>query len=134
MSFQLQLSGAEKAREIAERALKTIVIREEEAREVAERALKAIVIREEEAREIAERALKTIAIREEKEKLNVWIAMLNMENLYGSNDSLEEVFKRACQYNDAQEVHERLTGIYIKSGKTEVRLDLPASPYPSPRH
>lgn len=72
------------------------------------------------AREIAERALKTIAIREEKEKLNVWIAMLNMENAYGSNESLEKTFKRACQYNDAQDVHERLASIYIQSGKTEV--------------
>lgn len=74
----------------------------------------------EKAREIAERALKTIAIREEKEKLNVWIAMLNMENAYGNDESLEEVFKKACQYNDAQDVHEKLASIYIQSGKTEV--------------
>lgn len=75
----------------------------------------------EKAREIAERALKTIAIREEKEKLNVWIAILNMENAYGNDESLEETFKRACQYNDAQDVHEKLASIYIQSGKTEVR-------------
>lgn len=74
----------------------------------------------EKAREIAERALKTIAVREEKEKLNVWIAMLNMENAYGSDESLQETFKRACQYNDAQDVHERLASIYIQSGKAEV--------------
>jgi rRNA biogenesis protein RRP5 len=77
----------------------------------------------EKAREIAERALKTIALREGGEKLNMWIAMLNMENIYGSNDSLEEVFKRACQYNDAQAVHERLVSIYIQTGKTEVRFE-----------
>lgn len=73
----------------------------------------------EKAREISERALKTIAIREEKEKLNVWIAMLNMENAYGNDGSLEETFKRACQYNDAQDVHEKLASIYIQSGKIE---------------
>ena len=68
------------------------------------------------AREIAERALKTIHIREENEKMNVWIALLNLENTYGSDESLEEVFKRACQYNDSQEIHERLISIYIQSG------------------
>ena len=69
------------------------------------------------AREIAERALKTINMREETEKMNVWIALLNLENTYGSDESLEEVFKRACQYNDSQEIHERLISIYIQSGK-----------------
>lgn len=75
------------------------------------------------AREIAERALKMINIREEAEKLNVWIAYLNLENAYGTDETLEEVFKRACQYNDEQVVHERLTTIYIKTGKQDVSTD-----------
>lgn len=74
------------------------------------------------AREIAERALRTINIREETEKLNVWIALLNLENVYGSDEATEEVFKRACQYNDALEVHERLASIYIQSGKHSVSI------------
>ncbi|RPB10143.1 nucleic acid-binding protein [Morchella conica CCBAS932] len=78
----------------------------------------------EKAREIAERAIKTIDVREEKEKLNVWIAMLNMENAYGNDETLQETFKRACQYNDSQDVHERLASIYIQSGKTEKAGDL----------
>ena len=68
------------------------------------------------AREIAERALKTINIREETEKLNIWIGLLNLENTYGSDDSLDAIFKRACQYNDSQDIHERLISIYIQSG------------------
>lgn len=80
------------------------------------------------AREIADRALKTINIREEAEKLNVWTAYLNMENAYGTDETLDEVFKRACQYNDEQVVHERLTTIYIKTGKQEVYTA------PSPTH
>ena len=67
------------------------------------------------ARDIAERALKTIHIREEGEKLNVWIAMLNLENTYGNEDSLDAIFKRACQYNDSLEIHSRLASIYIQS-------------------
>ena len=76
------------------------------------------------AREIAERALKTIHIRESMEKMNVWIALLNLENTYGSDESLEEVFKRACQYNDSQEIHERLISIYIQSGKNSKAEEL----------
>jgi rRNA biogenesis protein RRP5 len=72
------------------------------------------------AREIAERAIQTINIREESEKMNVWIGLLNLENTYGSDDTIDEVFRRASQYNDAQEIHERLTSIYIQSGKNEV--------------
>lgn len=73
------------------------------------------------AREIAERALRTIHITETEEKMNVWIAWLNLENAYGTEEGLEEVFKRACQYNDAETMHERLTSIFIESGKIQVR-------------
>ena len=72
------------------------------------------------ARETAERAIKTINIREEAEKLNVWVALINLENTYGTDESLEEVFKRACQYNDSEETHERLISIYIQSAKNDV--------------
>ncbi|KAI4197457.1 MAG: hypothetical protein LQ350_005896 [Teloschistes chrysophthalmus] len=74
----------------------------------------------ERAREIGERALRTIHIREQDEKLNVWVAMLNLENTYGTDESLDEVFKRACQYCDSLDIHERLISIYIQSGKNEV--------------
>lgn len=67
------------------------------------------------ARETAERALRTIHMTEEGEKLNIWIAMLNLENTYGTDDSLDAVFKRACTYNDSLEMHQRLASIYIQS-------------------
>lgn len=38
----------------------------------------------EKARAIAKRALSTIDTKEEQEKLNVWTAFLNLENLYGT--------------------------------------------------
>ena len=76
------------------------------------------------AREIAERAIKTINIREETEKLNMWIGLLNLENAYGSDESVDAVFKRACQYNDSQEIHERLISIYIHSGHHSKADDL----------
>lgn len=72
------------------------------------------------AREVAERALKTINMREQEEKLNVWVALLNLENTYGSEESLKSIFERACQYNDSQDMHERLLSIYIQCGSNEV--------------
>lgn len=74
----------------------------------------------ERAREIAERALRTITIGQDSEKLNIWVALLNLENTYGDDDSIDELFKRACQYNDTQEIYERMTSIFIQSGKHEV--------------
>ncbi|PFH55955.1 hypothetical protein XA68_17330 [Ophiocordyceps unilateralis] len=71
------------------------------------------------AREVAERAIKTINVREEREKLNVWVAYLNLEVTYGSKGSVEGVFARACEYCDELEVHERLASIYIQSEKVK---------------
>ncbi|KAM5141017.1 protein RRP5 homolog isoform 2-T2 [Mantella aurantiaca] len=71
----------------------------------------------EQARAVAERALQTIYFREEQEKLNVWVAMLNMENTYGTEETLLKVFERAVQYNDPLKAFQHLVDIYIKSEK-----------------
>jgi rRNA biogenesis protein RRP5 len=75
----------------------------------------------EKAREIAKRALNTINFREEREKLNVWIALMNLENVYGNDDSLESVFKDAARHCEPKTVHLRLASILEESGKNEVR-------------
>uniref|UniRef100_A0A8C5QWE8 Protein RRP5 homolog n=1 Tax=Leptobrachium leishanense TaxID=445787 RepID=A0A8C5QWE8_9ANUR len=71
----------------------------------------------EKARAVAERALKTISFREEQEKLNVWVALLNLENMYGTEESLLKVFERAVQYNEPLKVFLQMADIYIKSEK-----------------
>ncbi|KAI0840658.1 nucleic acid-binding protein [Hypoxylon sp. FL0890] len=71
------------------------------------------------ARDVAERAVTTISSTEETEKLNAWIAYLNLEVRFGNEDSVEEVFKRACQVNDQQEVYQRLASIYIQEDKAD---------------
>ncbi|XP_005403867.1 PREDICTED: protein RRP5 homolog isoform X1 [Chinchilla lanigera] len=71
----------------------------------------------EKARAVAERALKTISFREEQEKLNVWVALLNLENMYGSPESLSKAFERAVQYNEPLKVFLHLADIYAKSEK-----------------
>ncbi|KAG0668266.1 rRNA biogenesis protein rrp5 [Maudiozyma exigua] len=76
------------------------------------------------AREIAERALKTINFREESEKLNIWIAMLNLENTFGTQETLDDVFKRACQYMDSFTIHNKLISIYQMSQKLDAASEL----------
>jgi rRNA biogenesis protein RRP5 len=72
------------------------------------------------AREIARRGIQTINFREEKERLNVWIALLNLENVYGTDDSLQAVFKEAARANDSKTVHLRLASIFDQAEKLEV--------------
>lgn len=67
------------------------------------------------AREIARRALKTIAMREEDEKFNIWIALLNLENSFGTPETVQEVFREACQYMDSRLIHLRMAAIYAAS-------------------
>ncbi|KAI9840320.1 MAG: rRNA biogenesis protein rrp5 [Sclerophora amabilis] len=71
------------------------------------------------AREIASRALRTIDITEQVEKLNVWIAWLNLENTFGSQESIENIYHRACKVCDPKEIGEKLISIYIQSGKND---------------
>ncbi|KDN36083.1 hypothetical protein K437DRAFT_276888 [Tilletiaria anomala UBC 951] len=71
------------------------------------------------AREVARRALKIINFREDQERLNVWIALLNLENTYGSDDSLDKIFKEAAQANDAKTIHLRLLQIYERTRKMD---------------
>ncbi|XP_073541438.1 protein RRP5 homolog [Phyllobates terribilis] len=78
----------------------------------------------EQARAVAERALQTIYFREEQEKLSVWVAMLNLENTFGTEETLQKVFERAIQYNDPLKAFQNLVDIYIKSEKFKEAEDL----------
>uniref|UniRef100_A0A8C3T665 Protein RRP5 homolog n=1 Tax=Chelydra serpentina TaxID=8475 RepID=A0A8C3T665_CHESE len=78
----------------------------------------------EKARVVAERALKTISFREEQEKLNVWVALLNLENMYGTEETLMKVFERAVQYNEPLKVFQHLADIYASSEKYQQADDL----------
>ena len=75
----------------------------------------------EKAREVAQRAIKTINFREEQERLNVWIALLNLENIYGTEQTIEDTFKDAVKRNDAKTVYLGLATIFEQSEKFDVR-------------
>jgi rRNA biogenesis protein RRP5 len=72
------------------------------------------------AREVGRRALKAINFREEQERLNVWIALLNLEVTYGTSALLETVFKEAARANDSKTIHLRLAILLDDSQKYEV--------------
>jgi rRNA biogenesis protein RRP5 len=76
----------------------------------------------EKAREIGRRAVKTINFREEQEKLNVWIGLLNLENVYGTDETMETMFKDAVRHNDSKTVHLRLASIFDQTEKHKVCL------------
>ena len=75
----------------------------------------------EKARELGQRALKTINFREEQEKLNVWIGLLNLENVYGTDETMNTTFKEAARHNDSKTVHLRLASIFDQTEKHQVR-------------
>ena len=63
---------------------------------------------------------KTLFRREEKEKLNIWVALLNLENLYGTQEALLKVFDEALRQNEPIDVFLKLVSIYQNSEKYEV--------------
>lgn len=74
------------------------------------------------ARSVAERALETINFREEQEKLNVWVAYLNLENQFGNplEEAVGKLFLRAIAYNNPKKLHLALLGILEGSKRTEM--------------
>lgn len=74
------------------------------------------------ARRIGRQALAKIAYREEDEKLNVWMALVNLELGFGTSESAEKVFKEASQYNDARTAWMRYVEALQTAGKDEVSL------------
>lgn len=51
----------------------------------------------------------------------MWVALLNLENMYGTEENLQKVFERAIQYCEPMPVYQQLADIYAKSSKIKVR-------------
>jgi rRNA biogenesis protein RRP5 len=82
-----------------------------------------------EARIILARALKSISYREENEKLNVWIAYMNLELAFGSEESFHEIFRRAASVLDDKKVWISTATLLENSSKPEVRSPLAYAAY-----
>lgn len=57
------------------------------------------------ARAIAQKALKTINFRETQERLNIWVAMLNLELRFGSKDAFDDTLKEALKLNEPFKIY-----------------------------
>ena len=53
--------------------------------------------------------------------MNVWVALLNLENSYGTKDSLEALFQEALKANEPKKIYMKMVEVYIKNDKNEVR-------------
>jgi len=69
------------------------------------------------ARRVAERAVKAVSISSEDDKQNLWVAYMNLENGFGSQESLLKVVKRALEVNERQSIYLQLVSIYKASQK-----------------
>jgi len=65
------------------------------------------------ARTIAKKAIASINYREEQERLNVWIALLNLELRYGTDESYNDVLNEVTQRNDSFKVYSQTLKILL---------------------
>lgn len=71
------------------------------------------------ARAIARRALNTIGHRHDAEKLNVYVAWLNLETLHGNEQTLAAVQTEAESACDSERVCTRMAQVYAAAGQWE---------------
>ncbi|RLN50077.1 hypothetical protein BBJ29_000905 [Phytophthora kernoviae] len=71
------------------------------------------------ARDVAIRATSAVSFRDEKEKLNVWVAYLNLEHDFGDDASFMRVFKSALQVNHPKRVYLHLVDLYAQAEEHE---------------
>eukprot|EP01132_Coremiostelium_polycephalum_P003195 gene3195-4001_t len=69
------------------------------------------------SREIGERALKKIIPTEVLELRNIWVALYNLENMYGTPESLLKLFQRSILYQDPKTMYLIIIPILETSNK-----------------
>ncbi|XP_045531099.1 protein RRP5 homolog [Pieris brassicae] len=78
----------------------------------------------ERARGVARKAINTINFREEQERLNVWIALLNLEHRFGTKESQTKTLEEALQMNDRYQVHSKLLEILLDTSKQQELIQI----------
>ena len=75
----------------------------------------------EKARAVVQRALEKINFREEGERLNVYVAWLNLEVGFGEDneDAVEDVLAKALKFCDQFAVYPQAAQVFASSGKPE---------------
>ncbi|XP_045776190.1 protein RRP5 homolog [Maniola jurtina] len=78
----------------------------------------------EKARAVGRKALNTINFREEGEKLNVWLALLNLEHRFGTKETQQKTIEDALQMNEPYEIHSKLLDILVDTSKPQELVSL----------
>ncbi len=52
----------------------------------------------------------------------MWYGLLNLENLYGTQESLMKTFQEALQSNEPLPLYHKLAGMYLLTEKKDVRF------------
>lgn len=68
------------------------------------------------AREVTKRALEKINVREEEERLNIYLAWLNLESQLGDDQSTDDLLAEALKYNDQYKVYTRAADAFDGNG------------------
>ncbi|CAM9431765.1 unnamed protein product [Chrysoparadoxa australica] len=67
------------------------------------------------ARTVGHRALRKIIFREEQERLNMWVALLNLEHQYGTPAELQKTFESACESSHPKRVHLKMCELHERA-------------------
>jgi len=76
----------------------------------------------EKARQVAERGVKHVGFSDAQERFNVWVAYLNLECTFGTENTADAVFKRAASHNNAKKVYLQLARIHERNKKTDLAV------------
>ncbi|OQR93664.1 rRNA biogenesis protein rrp5 [Achlya hypogyna] len=71
------------------------------------------------ARDVAVRATTKVSYREAQEKLNVWVAYLNLEHDHGDEESFARVFSSALRANNPKHMYLKLVELYVRHEQNE---------------
>ena len=69
------------------------------------------------SRKIFERAIKAIDITNKEQKMFLWVAYMNLENVYGNTETFKDIVERALEVNDKKKIYLHLINIYKVSKK-----------------
>ncbi|OMJ14307.1 rRNA biogenesis protein rrp5 [Smittium culicis] len=75
------------------------------------------------ARKVCERGLDKISFRMEKEKMNLYVASLNLEYKFGNKETLKSALDKALTYMNQKHIYIQLASIYSANNDNDLCLD-----------
>jgi len=73
----------------------------------------------EQARQVSERAVKHVGFSDVRERFNTWVAFMNLECTFGTDETADSVFRRAVSHNIAKHVYLQYARIHERNKKTQ---------------